>query len=251
MTHDAESGQTPDDVTALLASAAAGDGSAWVTLVERYGRRVYALASSRTRSHDAAEEITQSVFVTVAEKVGQNEYTERGRFEPWLFRIAMNRIRDHIRRVRREPSVRIVGDEATVAQISHDARLGAGAGSGCGGAVDAVATDEHARREVDALRRAMDRLSDPDREVIELRHHASLSFKQIADLLGEPLGTLLARHHRALKKLREHIEQGSESGVDVGGLGGRGAPLGEATRREEPTVGASVGHREASSGRIP
>lgn len=249
MTHDAESGPTPDDVTALLASAAAGDGTAWVTLVERYGRRVYALASSRTRSHDAAEEITQSVFVTVAEKVGQNEYTERGRFEPWLFRIAMNRIRDHIRRVRREPSVRIVGDEATVAQIAHDARLGSGAGP-LGGA-DAVATDEHARREVDALRRAMERLSDQDREVIELRHHASLSFKQIADLLGEPLGTLLARHHRALKKLREHIEHGSEAGSDVGGVGGREAPTGESTRQDEPTVGASAGHREASTGRIP
>ena len=45
----------------------------------------------------------------------------------------------------------------------------------------------------------MARLHDADREVIELRHHGGLSFKQIAELLDEPLGTLLARHHRALR----------------------------------------------------
>ncbi len=49
----------------------------------------------------------------------------------------------------------------------------------------------------------MDKLSEADREIVELRHHAGLSFKQMADLLSEPIGTLLARHHRALKKLKD------------------------------------------------
>lgn len=52
------------------------------------------------------------------------------------------------------------------------------------------------------LKRAMD-LSEADREIVELRHHGGLSFKQIADVLGEPMGTLLARHHRALKSSRK------------------------------------------------
>jgi len=43
--------------------------------------------------------------------------------------------------------------------------------------------------------------------VIELRHHGGLSFQQMADLLEEPLGTLLARHHRALRKLRELLRR--------------------------------------------
>ena len=49
--------------------------------------------------------------------------------------------------------------------------------------------------------------TDADREVVELRHHADLSFKQMAQLLNEPIGTLLARHHRALRKLRATLEQ--------------------------------------------
>jgi RNA polymerase sigma-70 factor (ECF subfamily) len=53
----------------------------------------------------------------------------------------------------------------------------------------------------------MGTLSESDREVIELRHHAGLSFKQIAELVNEPLGTLLARHHRALRKLKAAMGQ--------------------------------------------
>ena len=66
------------------------------------------------------------------------------------------------------------------------------------------------------LRSALDQLSDADREIIHLRHVSGLSFKEMADVLGSPVGTLLARHHRALKKLRtllpEDPPEGSEGG---------------------------------------
>jgi RNA polymerase sigma-70 factor (ECF subfamily) len=54
------------------------------------------------------------------------------------------------------------------------------------------------------------RLPDADREIVELRHQGGLSFKQLADLLNEPLGTLLARHHRALKKLHSLLSDGGD-----------------------------------------
>jgi RNA polymerase sigma-70 factor (ECF subfamily) len=63
----------------------------------------------------------------------------------------------------------------------------------------------------------MEKLAEGDRDVIELRHHGGLSFKQMADLLDEPVGTLLARHHRALRKLKEAMEQ-----LGVSGEGSRG-----------------------------
>jgi RNA polymerase sigma-70 factor (ECF subfamily) len=52
----------------------------------------------------------------------------------------------------------------------------------------------------------VERLSASDREVIDLRHVGGMSFKEMALHLGEPLGTLLARHHRALAKLRGFLE---------------------------------------------
>src|ERR1044071_2785470 len=91
----------PQELAPLLKAASRGDPGAWRELVNRYGRRVYALAKSRCRNEDVAEEIAQSVFATIAAKVGGGEYTEVGRFESWLFRVTMNRVRDTERRAKR------------------------------------------------------------------------------------------------------------------------------------------------------
>ncbi|MBL8747480.1 MAG: sigma-70 family RNA polymerase sigma factor [Phycisphaerae bacterium] len=175
------------EVVELLARSARGDESAWRELIALYGRRVFAMARSRCRRDDVAEEITQSVFVTVATKFAGGEYTEQGRFESWLFRITMNRVRDEVRRQQRQA---VPTDPA-----------------GLGGAttvpVESIRSDE---KEIRALREALEALAEADREVIELRHHAGMSFNQIAHILSEPVGTVLARHHRALRKMKDHIE---------------------------------------------
>jgi len=191
-----------DALASVLSRAAAGDQAAWRAIVGAYAPRVFALARSRCRDAEAAEEITQSVFATVAAKFDAAEYREQGRFESWLFRIAMNRLRDMVRRQKRVG--RLVGS--------------------AGVPLADVAARAEARDEGDALaklRDALATLSDTDREVIELRHHGCLSFNQIAELLDEPLGTLLARHHRALHKLREIMEGGRAlSGKKGGGSHG-------------------------------
>lgn len=201
------------DLAGLLKDAAGGDERAWRTLVDLYARRVYALARSRLgggkggarragefssgpwgQGSDVAEEVTQSVFVTVASKLNTGEYAEQGRFESWLFRVAMNRIRDEARRIKRhaEPT-----DPEAFAGVG-------GVGDGRDHAAARAAAEE-SEESIRGLRLAMEQLPEADREIVELRHHAGLSFKQMADLLDEPIGTLLARHHRALKKLKDLI----------------------------------------------
>ena len=59
------------------------------------------------------------------------------------------------------------------------------------------------REEVDALQQALARLPAAEREVVMLRHFSQLSFAEIAEAMGTPLGTALARGHRGLAKLRE------------------------------------------------
>jgi len=174
------------ELVGLLQAAGGGDAGAWREIVGRYSRRVFALAQSRCRDPDVSEEITQSVLATVALKIGAGSYAELGRFESWLFRVTMNRIRDHVRRSRRRP---VVGDGNDLLD-RHEAKEA----SGADGATLA------------RLRWALDQLNEQDREVIDLRHHGDLTFKQMADMLEEPVGTLLARHHRALRKLKELIE---------------------------------------------
>lgn len=186
------------ELAGLLAEAVSGGQEAWRRLVSLYWRRVFALARSRLRDHGIAEEVTQSVFVTVATKLSQGQYAEQGKFEPWLFRVAVNRIRDQVRSMQR-------GATATDDEVL-DARVG----------VPPVGAQEPpvAEGALVELRRCLGQLGEADRQVIELRHHAGMSFAAMADLLGEPLGTLLARHHRALKKLRGLMAGG---GVRSGG----------------------------------
>lgn len=174
----------------LLGRAADGDEDAWREIIRLFGRRVYALAKSRCKSAEMAEEITQSVFATVAAKLPSGQYSEQGRFESWLFRVAMNRLRDEMRRVRRQATP--VDPEGLVARPASPQPAG-------------TSTDLLSR-----LRDAMLRLPEADRQIVELRHQGGLSFKQLADLLNEPLGTLLARHHRALKKLQSLLSEGGD-----------------------------------------
>lgn len=185
-----ESNSSPDLVP-ILEAAARGNGVAWKQLVSLYARRIYALAKSRCADHDVAEEITQSVLATLATKLGGGEYQEQGRFESWLFRMAMNRVRDHIRRQKRRP------EELEV--LEQD-------GAVPGVAARGTTQQSSEPAELERLRRALSELSETDREIVELRHHGQMSFKDMADLLDEPMGTLLARHHRALRKLKELME---------------------------------------------
>ena len=179
------------DLSALLTAAGHGDEHAWRTVLELYARRVFALAKSRVHRSDLAEEVTQSVFFTVASKLKDGGYSERGRFEQWLFRVAMNRVRDELRREHRHA-------RPTDPDHFHGIAVAEPHPSSAPGPAS-----------LGALRAAMEQLAAPDREVIELRHHAGLTFNQIAAVLQEPLGTVLARHHRALRKLKDLLTPGA------------------------------------------
>jgi RNA polymerase sigma-70 factor (ECF subfamily) len=192
--HPTRPTQQPDPLGALVASAASGDEQAWVKLVGLYSKRVFAMARSRLHDEELAEEITQSVFVTVATKLNGNEgYAEMGRFEPWLFRITMNRVRDLCRKRKRHA---IVTDPTHLGRFESDEE-------------ETLEDRDTNKSQLEKLRRVLEQLSDADREIIELRHHGQLSFQQISELLGQPIGTLLARHHRALRKMRTLIEEQS------------------------------------------
>lgn len=174
----------PADIQDILERAGRGDAGAWREVVARYGPRVFGLLKSNCNDPDLAEEITQSTFCTVAGKLAG--YAEQGRFESWLFRIAMNRLRDEMRRRRRQ-AVSIEGE--TLARMAGASRE------------HSPGEAEAERERIDALHRAMAELPDADREILRLRHEGGLSFKEIAEVLEQPLGTVLARQHRALKKL--------------------------------------------------
>lgn len=196
-----------------LKLASRGNQQAWRILIDAYSGRVFGLIRAQCGSADLAEEITQSAFCTVAEKIGS--YTELGRFEQWLFRIAMNRLRDEMRRRKRQ--ARPVENEALRAMADADT-------SPRGRSEQRPAHEIPDAEQLHALRLALAELPEADQQIINLRHNGGLSFKEIADVLEQPLGTVLARQHRALKKLAEVLTKAME---------GRQSSIGRVRRASE------------------
>lgn len=192
----------------IIRRAMAGEDEAWRMLVHAYTPRVYGLMVRQCGDQDLAEEITQATFVKVVSMLRNREggYQERGRFEAWLFRIAMNRLRDEMRRRRRQALTMDMGtgpprDQQVGGWTLAEQEVVAG------GPKPAIDPFEAASRaeQVTLLQAAIARLSDAEQELLHLRHTAGLSFAQIAQMLKQPLGTVLAREHRAIAKLRRML----------------------------------------------
>ena len=161
-------------------------------LLVSFAPRVYGLLYRLIGRTDVAEDLMQETMLRAYRSLGT--YRPEGKFRAWLFRIAVNLARDWIRRQPREPSVGLEdgADPPMAASIGVHAPPDG-----------AMAYRERSRRVVGA----MARLSVADREVLLLRYYGELAFKDIARATGEPLGTVLARAHRALRKLGEMIPE--------------------------------------------
>jgi RNA polymerase sigma-70 factor (ECF subfamily) len=200
-------------VKQVLRQAAQGDADAWRTLVQSYTPRVYGLLVNQCRDKELAEELTQATFVKVVRKLDDG-YEESGRFDAWLFRIAMNGLRDEMRRRKRQATPTDMGPAASSGRDEQARGWSAAQQSVISGGpapatdpADAVIKAEQIQR----LHAAIGQLSEADQEIIHLRHSAGLSFAQIADTLGQPLGTVLSRGHRALGKLKKLMTENEDS----------------------------------------
>lgn len=211
-------------VEQVLRRAAQGNEEAWRMLVTAYTPRVYGLLVNQCRDRELAEELTQATFVKVVKKLnGTGGYKETGRFESWLFRIAINNLRDEMRRRKRQATPTDMGpgassgrDEQTGGWSVAQQTIVSGGPSMPDDPAQAVIQAE----QIERLREAIKQLSPADQELIHLRHTAELSFAQIAEALDQPLGTVLSRGHRALGKLKKLMVEQSTN--DLGRDNGQG-----------------------------
>ena len=169
-----------------------GDPSSLETLLVVFSPRVYGLLFRLVGRADVAEDLMQETMLRAFRSL--DTYRPEGKFRAWVFRIAVNLARDWIRRQPREPAVSL--DNSEEPPVARSLR-----------AMDppdgAMARREGSKR----VEVALARLSEADREVLLLRYYGELAFKDIAQTTGEPLGTVLARAHRALKKLGELLPE--------------------------------------------
>lgn len=183
----------------LLGRARRRDPAALDELVAAFSPRVYGLLYRLTGSADIAQDLTQETFLRVVRTI--DRYSHDGRFEAWIFRIAANLARDQVRARRRRgmtlslDSEREDEESRSPVDLRDDATPSA-----------RLAASEDAG----LLEAALARLSEPEREILLMRHYGDLSFREIADALNVPLGTALARAHRALQRLKKWMSPSEE-----------------------------------------
>lgn len=181
---------------ALIPRARLRDAEALTQLVELLGPRVFGLLFRLIGSRDVAEELTQETFVRMVRMIHRFEPT--GSLEGWVFRIAANLARDRGRLRKRR------GLPQSLDTLNEDEkRIGTKGVAPQADPSQAMELDERRC----SLERALQALPDADREILVLRHFGNLQFREIAELLDMPLGTALARSHRALLKLRERLSE--------------------------------------------
>jgi len=180
----------------LLQRACRRDPQALHELVDLYSARLFGLLYRLTGSRETAEDLMQETFLRVVRNIGSYEHD--GRFESWLFRIAANLARDHARKRKRRGATATI-DFSISAKDSSSYDL-----ADLRQADPAAEVDQ--REAQQRVNQSLARLSEADREIILLRHFSGLSFNEIAQMLGIPVGTALARAHRALRKLRRMLE---------------------------------------------
>ena len=187
--------------TELVAAFKAGDIEALGALMERHKAAVYGYLLRLTARPDAAEDLFQEVWLKLVRRPGA--YSEKEKFKAWLFTVARNAAMDHFRR-----------ESSRSAMFSAESHAPYGNADAAPGPLETAASPEPGPHEAlenkalgEKIGAALHRLSPDQREIFYLRHYSELSFKEIAELLGVPIGTVLARMSRAAALLRKELVQ--------------------------------------------
>jgi len=188
------------------------DEAAFTALVHRYQHPLFSSLRRRLGHHEMAEEAFQETFLSVSRHADQFDVTRP--FRPWLFAIAANQACTIQRRRARERLLRGAGHagESRAAPDAMSIETMAVAG---GPSTDDLA----ASREASGLvRAALLRLTEPQRRVIDLIFNAGYKYREAAEVLGIPVGTVKSRLHAAIQRVAGII-------LNAGGSAGIGRHL--------------------------
>jgi RNA polymerase sigma-70 factor (ECF subfamily) len=179
----------------LVQGARGGDREAFRELVERYQRKIAALALGMLRNREDALDIVQETFTKAYQNL--DRFKGDSGFYTWIYRIAFNLCVDHQRRESKEPRTTLEGDDRgeghMVAMPGGESR------------------DQPFERARDAeigrrVREAIDELTPDHRAVILLREVEGLSYAEISEVLQCPKGTVMSRLHYARRQLQARLQ---------------------------------------------
>ncbi len=170
-----------------MEQVARGDQQAFALLYDRFADRVYGLVRRVLRDPSQSEEVVQEVFVAAWRQARRYD-ASKGQVATWLLTLSHRRAVDRVRseQASRNREERVVRGER-------------------GRAFDSVAEQVETTLEHEQVRRALDELTDLQREAVELAYFGGNTYREVAELLGAPLGTVKTRLRDGLMRLRDAL----------------------------------------------
>ncbi len=167
-----------------------GDHESFTALIQRYQTELFHFLIRFTGRRATAEDVFQDTFLQVHQSI--ETFDTSRRFKPWLFTIAANKARDHLRKRARRPAAPL----SAPLDGQEDGRSFADL-------LEAdlpMPEDEFAEAELaERVKQVVENLPDHLREILLLAYFQQFSYNEIADVLGIPLGTVKSRLHTAVR----------------------------------------------------
>jgi len=179
-----------------------GDKRAFETLVHRHMTDAFYVAYGYVGNAEDARDLSQEAFIKAYQ--ARARFDESRPFYPWLYRILKNHCLNFVTRGRHHLSLDDENEHREIAS-PHPSAL------------EDMESDERRR----VVRAAVDRLSDDHREIIVLKNFKDHSYREIADLLEIPIGTVMSRLFYARQALRALIEEIERDGLGAADAGAR------------------------------
>jgi len=176
------------DIDELVVLAKKGDQKAFSTILNIFWKEVYHFQFKKCKNEDESEDITIKTFARAFDKI--NSFDDNYQFKSWLFTISNNIYIDHLRKKKTE-TISISKSSKEVHKIVDEEPSPA----------DKLIQEQNLAQ----LKAYIKQLKDHYQEVINLRYFQELSYKEIAEILGEPMNNVKVKLLRAKKLLAEII----------------------------------------------
>ena len=183
----------------LVATAVSGVEGSFEELVRRYQRPISAYVYRMVGNYESALDLTQEIFIKVYSSL--QRYRAEFKFSTWIYKIAHNSAVDHLRRTATREQSLVVGPEGD----QFDLPVESGRPS-----PEQESERKERRSEIESVVRA---LPSNYRELIILRHSQDLSYEEIVEVTGLPLGTVKNRLFRAREMMRQQFVEKGITGI--------------------------------------
>jgi RNA polymerase sigma-70 factor (ECF subfamily) len=183
---------TAEEIPELLRAIRQGDTSAFGTLVTLYEKKIYNLALHYVKQSEEAKDLAQDIFVTVYKSI--DTLRDENKFTTWLYQVAVNHCRNRYKKLRRRGffTNQSIDDPDSFLQLAS---------------ADEPAGQFEREDVIKMVRAAIASMPETEKEILVLRDIQEMSYEEISDILGIPLGTVKSKLNRARTALKNKLKK--------------------------------------------